>query len=50
MCEYFEKFYGFMIYRKDFEGRFDDFFEGCINEIRNVIGVYFKIFEKLMKK
>ena len=42
MCEYLEKFYGLMIYRKDFEGRLDDLFEGCINEI--------KILEKPMKK
>ena len=50
MCEYLEKFYGLMIYRKDFEGRLDDLFEGCINEIRNAIGVYLKILEKPMKK
>lgn len=50
MCEYLEKFYGLMIYRKDFEGRLDDLFEGCINEIKNAIGVYLKILEKPMKK
>ena len=50
MCEYLEKFYGLMIYRKDFEGRLDDLFEGCFNEIRNAIGVYLKILEKPMKK
>lgn len=50
MCECLEKFYGLMIYRKDFEGRLDDLFEGCINEIRNAIGVYLKILEKPMKK
>lgn len=50
MCEYLEKFYGLMIYRKDFEGRLDDLFEGCINEIKNEIGVYLKILEKPMKK
>ena len=50
MCGYLEKFYGLMIYRKDFEGRLDDLFEGCINEIRNAIGVYLKILEKPMKK
>lgn len=50
MCEYLEKFYGLMIYRKDFEGRLDDLFEGCINEIKNAIRVYLKILEKPMKK